>query len=53
MNSVQVADSVRAGELEAGLVALPVDDRGLDVGPVEWTTEAVYLSRDPSRTPTR
>lgn len=48
-NSVQVADSVRDGELEAGLVALPVDDRGLDVGPVEWTAEAVYFSRDPSR----
>jgi DNA-binding transcriptional LysR family regulator len=49
MNSVQVADSVRSGDLEAGLVALPVDDRGLDVGPVVWTTEAVYLSRDPDR----
>ena len=52
MNSVQVADSVRAGDLEAGLVALPVDDRGLDVGPVVWTTEAVYLSRDRTRTRT-
>jgi LysR family cyn operon transcriptional activator len=50
MNSMQVADSVRAGDLEAGLIALPVDDRGLDVGPVVWTTEAVYLSRDPART---
>ncbi len=49
-NSVQVATSVRDGELEAGLVALPVDDRGLDVGPVEWTMEAVFLSRDRSRT---
>jgi DNA-binding transcriptional LysR family regulator len=49
MNSVQVADSVRAGDLEAGLVALPVDDRGLDVGPVVWSTEAVYLSADPER----
>ena len=49
MNSVQVADAVRDGDLEAGLVALPVDDRGLDVGPVAWVTEAVYLSRDRSR----
>ncbi|MDA3623906.1 LysR family transcriptional regulator [Saccharopolyspora sp. WRP15-2] len=48
-NSVQVADSVRDGQLEAGLVALPVDDRGLDVGPVEWVAEAVYLSRTRSR----
>lgn len=48
-NSVQVADNVRDGHLEAGLVALPVDDRGLDVGPVEWVAEAVYLSRSRSR----
>jgi LysR family transcriptional regulator, cyn operon transcriptional activator len=44
MNSVQVADAVRDGELEAGLVALPVDDRGLDVSSVAWVAEAVYLS---------
>ena len=48
-NSVQVADSVRDGDLEAGLVALPVDHRGLDVDPVEWVAEAVYLSRTRSR----
>ena len=30
---------------------LPIDDRGLDVGPVEWTAEAVYLSRRPVRRP--
>jgi DNA-binding transcriptional LysR family regulator len=51
LNSVQVADGVRDGDLEAGLVALPVDDRGLDVSPVEWTAEAVYLSRRPVRRP--
>lgn len=49
MNSVQVVDGVRSGDLDAGLVALPVDDRGLDVGPVVWTTEAVYVSADPER----
>jgi LysR family cyn operon transcriptional activator len=49
-NSVSIADAVRDGEIEAALVALPVDDRGLEVGPVEWATEAVYLSRDPDRT---
>jgi DNA-binding transcriptional LysR family regulator len=32
-NSSEVAEAVRAGELEAGLVALPIDDRGLDVRP--------------------
>lgn len=42
---------MREGDLEAGLVALPIDDRGLDVGPVEWTAEAVYLSRRPVRRP--
>lgn len=50
MNSVQVADSVRSGDHEAGLVALPVDDRGLQVSPVVWATEAVYLSAYPERT---
>lgn len=49
LNSVQIADAVRDGQLESGLVALPVDDRGLDVGPVEWAAEAVYLTRDPER----
>lgn len=43
-NSVQVADGVRDGELEAGIVALPVDDRGLSVSAVVWVAEAVYLS---------
>ena len=50
LNSSEVADAVRDGLLEAGLVALPVDDRGLDVSSVVWTSEAVYLSADPSRT---
>ena len=50
LNSSEVADAVRDGALEAGLVALPVDDRGLDVSPVVWTSEAVYLSTEPSRT---
>jgi len=46
LNSVSVADGVRDGGLEAGLVALPVDDRGLHVSDVQWVAEAVYLSRD-------
>lgn len=49
LNSSEVADAVRDGALEAGLVALPVDDRGLDVSSVVWTCEVVYLSADPSR----
>jgi len=35
---------VRRGELEAGLVALPVDERGLVLGERVWTTEAVYVT---------
>jgi LysR family cyn operon transcriptional activator len=50
MNSSEVAQAVREGQLEAGLVALPVDDQGLDVGPVRWVSEAVYLSKDRERT---
>ena len=49
-NSVGVADAVRNGQLEAGLVALPVDDRGLEVGTTVWTSEAVYVSAQPGRT---
>lgn len=48
-NSVQIADAVRDGELEVGLVSLPVDDRGLDVGPIEWSSETVYLTADADR----
>jgi DNA-binding transcriptional LysR family regulator len=45
-NSAEVADGVRDGDLEAGLVVLPIEDRGLDVRPV-LDEELVYLSADP------
>ena len=48
-NSTEIADAVRRGELEAGLVALPVDERGLVVGERVWTTEAVYVTADRGR----
>jgi DNA-binding transcriptional LysR family regulator len=48
VNSSEVADSVRAGQIEAGLVALPVDDAGLDVRPA-LTDELLYASADPER----
>jgi DNA-binding transcriptional LysR family regulator len=48
-NSVEVADAVREGRLEAGLVVLPVDDSGLDVRPA-LREEIMYVSADPSRT---
>ena len=47
-NSTEVAEAVRVGELEAGAVALPVDDRGLEVRPV-LRDELVYASTDPAR----
>jgi DNA-binding transcriptional LysR family regulator len=47
-NSVEVADAVREGDLEAGLVALPVDDRGLDVRPA-MREELLYVSAESER----
>jgi DNA-binding transcriptional LysR family regulator len=47
-NSSEVAEAVRDGHLEAGLVVLPIDDRGLDVRPA-MQEELVYLSAEPRR----
>ncbi len=47
-NSSEVADAVRAGELEAALVVLPIDDRALEVRPA-MRDEIVYASADPAR----
>ena len=47
-NSVEVADAVREGRLEAGLIALPIDDRGLDVRP-SISEEIHYVSASPQR----
>jgi DNA-binding transcriptional LysR family regulator len=43
-NSSQLADAVRAGRLEAGLVALPIDDDGLEIGAPVARFEVVYAS---------
>ena len=48
-NSVEVAEAVRAGDLEAGLVVLPVDATGLEVTPL-FRDEVLWVSRDPART---
>jgi DNA-binding transcriptional LysR family regulator len=48
-NSAEVADAVREGRLEAGLVVLPVDDRGLDVRPA-MQEEMLYVTAEPRRT---
>ena len=46
-NSSEVVEAVRDGELEAGMIALPIDDRGLDVEPI-MRDEIVYASIEPS-----
>ena len=48
-NSVQLVEAVRAGRLEAGLVALPIDDEGLQVGAAIAEFEVVYAAADPDR----
>jgi DNA-binding transcriptional LysR family regulator len=47
-NSAEVADAVRDAQLEAGLVILPIEDRGLEVQPVR-REELFYMSADPER----
>ena len=47
-NSVEVALAVAAGELEAGLVVLPIDDEGLKVTPL-LRDEVFYASAVPER----
>ena len=46
LNSADVAEAVREGDLEVGMVALPIDDRGLEVRPI-MQDELVYASADP------
>jgi DNA-binding transcriptional LysR family regulator len=48
LNSSTVADAVRDGRIEAGLIILPVDDAGLEVRPAV-RDEIVVWSRDPER----
>jgi DNA-binding transcriptional LysR family regulator len=48
-NSSTIAEQVRRGELEAGLVLLPIDDFKLDVRPIA-RDEVLYVSADPART---
>jgi DNA-binding transcriptional LysR family regulator len=48
-NSAEVADAVRDGVLEAGLIALPIDDRGLEVR-LSVREENHYVSASPQRT---
>ncbi|CCH76835.1 Transcriptional regulator, LysR family [Nostocoides japonicum T1-X7] len=50
LNSSEVARAVRAGDLEAGLVQLPVDTQGLVVGRTLLVDTVVYVSADARRT---
>ena len=50
LNSSEVADEVREGHLEAGLVQLPIDDRELVLTPSVFRDQAVYVSRIPEHT---
>jgi DNA-binding transcriptional LysR family regulator len=47
-NSAATIELVRAGDVEAGIVALPVDDAQLSVRPV-FRDEVLYVSADPAR----
>ena len=49
LNSVEVAEAVAAGELEAGLVVLPIDADGLEVTPLR-RDDVLYASADPAHT---
>jgi DNA-binding transcriptional LysR family regulator len=51
-NSVQLVEAVRGGRLEAGLVALPIDDEGLEVGAAIAQFEVVYATAAPRRVST-
>ena len=46
-NSSETVEAIQAGELEAGLVVLPIDDRGLSVRPA-MRDEVLYVSADPA-----
>jgi DNA-binding transcriptional LysR family regulator len=48
-NSSAIVERVRRGELEAGIVLLPIDDDRLEVRPVV-RDELLYVSADPQRT---
>jgi len=47
-NSSEVARAVSEGELEAGLVVLPLDVPNLAIGEPLWSTQIGYISADPA-----
>ena len=47
LNSSDIADAVRSGDLEAGLVQLPVDARELTPSPSVFRDQMVFVSHRP------
>jgi DNA-binding transcriptional LysR family regulator len=47
-NSAEVGAAVRSGEVEAGVVVLPVDDEGLAVRPL-FRDQVLYVTAEPAR----
>lgn len=50
LNSSDVADAIRQGELEAGLVELPIDAHGLHVSHAVLSDDVVFISAHRERT---
>ncbi len=48
-NSAETAAAIQAGEIEAGILILPIDDEDLSVRPL-LRDEVFYVSADPART---
>lgn len=48
LNSAEVAEAVTSGDVEAGLVVLPIDSAGLEVTPL-LRDEVLYASASPDR----
>jgi LysR family transcriptional regulator, cyn operon transcriptional activator len=48
-NSSEIAEAVSRGELEAGLVMIPLNERNLAVSEPVWSARVGYISAEPSR----
>ncbi|QCR37980.1 LysR family transcriptional regulator [Nissabacter sp. SGAir0207] len=49
LNSSEVAEAVINGDIEAGLVMLPVNNKSLVVSEPVWSAQVGYISADPAR----
>lgn len=48
-NSSEIANAVSQGELEAGLVMIPLNERNLTYSEPVWSARVGYISADPAR----